>query len=129
MQLLENNPKLAGQTKQKEATAMQMMPRVVCFVHNVIQVQFLQQHRTLNAHCVSAARALRLSLSLSTMHVGRLLPTEHVSGAKFRQSRSSGIRVYLTGTPGCSLWLAARHSVILHFWPFSMPCWHSPVRA
>eukprot|EP00882_Tetradesmus_deserticola_P004986 GHRQ01005255.1.p1 GENE.GHRQ01005255.1~~GHRQ01005255.1.p1 ORF type:complete len:280 (+),score=77.26 GHRQ01005255.1:161-1000(+) len=38
MQLLENNPKLAGQTKQKEATAMQMMPRVVCFVHNVIQI-------------------------------------------------------------------------------------------
>jgi hypothetical protein len=42
LQLLENNPKFAGQTKKKEATATQMMPRVVCFVHNVIQVQGAQ---------------------------------------------------------------------------------------
>lgn len=39
LQLLENNPKLAGQKKKQEATATQMMPRVVCFVHNIIQVR------------------------------------------------------------------------------------------
>ncbi|WIA12745.1 hypothetical protein OEZ86_006072 [Tetradesmus obliquus] len=38
LQLLENNPKLAGQKKKQEATATQMMPRVVCFVHNIIQI-------------------------------------------------------------------------------------------
>ncbi|GBF91170.1 flagellar associated protein [Raphidocelis subcapitata] len=38
LRLLDGNPKLAGDTKGKAATATQMGPRVVCFVHNVLQV-------------------------------------------------------------------------------------------
>ncbi|KAI8469864.1 MAG: TLC domain-containing protein [Monoraphidium minutum] len=38
MLLLDNNPKLAGDAKAKGQTATQMLPRVVCFVHNVVQV-------------------------------------------------------------------------------------------
>lgn len=36
--LLEANPKLAGNDKKKGSTATQMLPRVVCFIHNVVQV-------------------------------------------------------------------------------------------
>ncbi|KAF8067209.1 glpF [Scenedesmus sp. PABB004] len=38
LQLLEGNPRMAGQEKKKASTATQMMPRVVCFIHNIIQV-------------------------------------------------------------------------------------------
>jgi hypothetical protein len=38
MFLLEGNPKLAGQQQKKAATAVQMCPRLVCFVHNILQV-------------------------------------------------------------------------------------------
>jgi hypothetical protein len=37
--LLENNPKLAGDKRRKGETATQMLPRVVCFLHNVLQVR------------------------------------------------------------------------------------------
>jgi len=37
LQQLKKNPKLANDAK-RAATATQMLPRVVCFVHNVIQV-------------------------------------------------------------------------------------------
>lgn len=36
--LLEGNPKLAGQRDKQERTATQMCPRVVCFIHNLVQV-------------------------------------------------------------------------------------------
>jgi hypothetical protein len=36
--LLEGNPKLAGQREKQEKTAVQMCPRLVCFVHNMLQV-------------------------------------------------------------------------------------------
>jgi hypothetical protein len=39
LRLLDGNPKLAGDNKGKAATATQMGPRVVCFVHNVLQVR------------------------------------------------------------------------------------------
>lgn len=39
MQLLNANPKLAGQQKKKERTASLMQTRVVSFLHNVVQVR------------------------------------------------------------------------------------------
>jgi hypothetical protein len=36
--LLDNNPKLAADKKKRGETATQMLPRVVCFLHNVMQV-------------------------------------------------------------------------------------------
>jgi hypothetical protein len=44
MHLLEGNPKLAGQQDKKRRTATQMCPRLVCFVHNIIQVRVGPQH-------------------------------------------------------------------------------------
>jgi hypothetical protein len=38
IRLLDGNPKLAGNDAKKKKTATQMLPRVVCFVHNVVQV-------------------------------------------------------------------------------------------
>lgn len=36
--LLEGNPKLAGKKDKQLKTAAQMCPRLVCFVHNMLQV-------------------------------------------------------------------------------------------
>ena len=36
--LLEGNQAYSGNKKKKERAIAQMMPRVVCFIHNVIQV-------------------------------------------------------------------------------------------
>lgn len=38
IRLMERNPRLAGQTKKQDRTATLALPRVVCFVHNIIQV-------------------------------------------------------------------------------------------
>lgn len=38
IQLLQGNPKLAGQAEKQRRTAVQMCPRLVCFVHNALQV-------------------------------------------------------------------------------------------
>eukprot|EP00879_Flechtneria_rotunda_P022882 GHRR01024185.1.p1 GENE.GHRR01024185.1~~GHRR01024185.1.p1 ORF type:complete len:172 (+),score=9.83 GHRR01024185.1:340-855(+) len=38
LRLLDANAKLAADNKQKRVTATQMLPRVVCFVHNAIQI-------------------------------------------------------------------------------------------
>lgn len=38
LRLLERNPAIAGDPKRKAETATQMLPRVVCFVHNLLQV-------------------------------------------------------------------------------------------
>lgn len=38
MHLLEGNPKLAGQQAKKASAATQMCPRLVCFVHNILQI-------------------------------------------------------------------------------------------
>lgn len=37
--LLKGNPKYAGQRQKQERTAVQMCPRLVCFVHNALQVR------------------------------------------------------------------------------------------
>lgn len=39
MRLLEANPALAGKDKKKRSTATQAMPRVVCFIHNIVQAR------------------------------------------------------------------------------------------
>jgi hypothetical protein len=39
LRLLERNPAIAGDPKRKAETATQMLPRVVCFVHNLLQVR------------------------------------------------------------------------------------------
>lgn len=38
IKLLQANPKLANQPKKQRDTAVQMCPRLVCFVHNALQV-------------------------------------------------------------------------------------------
>lgn len=40
MNLLDGNPQISGNKRKKARTATQMLPRVVCFVHNVMQVRF-----------------------------------------------------------------------------------------
>lgn len=45
IQLLDNNPKLKGNVKKQARTAVQMLPRVVCFIHNLIQVLLLSREQ------------------------------------------------------------------------------------
>jgi hypothetical protein len=59
--LLEGNPKLAGQREKQERTAIQMCPRLVCFVHNLLQVGMLSE---------GFARGLACSRSLWTQAQG-----------------------------------------------------------
>jgi hypothetical protein len=39
LQLLGRNPKIADNPAKKAETATQMLPRVVCFIHNLVQVR------------------------------------------------------------------------------------------
>lgn len=41
VKLLQGNPKLAGQPEKQRRTAVQMCPRLVCFVHNALQVRMV----------------------------------------------------------------------------------------
>ena len=44
LKLLDGNPKLKGKHKEQARTAIQLLPRVVCFIHNIIQVSAVQPH-------------------------------------------------------------------------------------
>ncbi len=45
LRLLDNNPKMKGNAKARGETATQMLPRVVCFVHNLMQVRIATRSR------------------------------------------------------------------------------------
>jgi hypothetical protein len=46
IKLLQGNPKLAGQPEKQRRTAVQMCPRLVCFVHNALQVMVVVKQRS-----------------------------------------------------------------------------------